>query len=175
MYITLNPTHMCRNQPHGFPILSRVRLSSGLRDYEQSVKPTDHLHLWSVIVIKRAEFDRWPRNFNHWLCDARRSLKVYSRCGHWVSGPDNWILTSAAEVNRVQNLATDHDGTCFLSFLQTGSLLQALILRQLVPDCVAETLYVLQKYLLFISYIRERLAYKWHLSTYLSSNRHRRY
>ena len=35
-------------------------VGSGLRDYERSAMPTDHLHLWSVIVIKRAEFDRWP-------------------------------------------------------------------------------------------------------------------
>ena len=34
-------------------------VGSGLRDYEQSIMPTDHLHLWSVIVIKRTEFDRW--------------------------------------------------------------------------------------------------------------------
>ena len=35
-------------------------VGSGLRDYKQSVMPTNHLHLWSVIVIKCVEFDRWP-------------------------------------------------------------------------------------------------------------------
>ena len=44
-------------------------VGSGLRDFERSVMPTNHLHLWSVIVIKRTEFDRWPhaRNFDLWV------------------------------------------------------------------------------------------------------------
>ena len=37
-----------------------VPVGSSLRDYERSVMPTDHLQLWSVIVIKCTEFDRWP-------------------------------------------------------------------------------------------------------------------
>ena len=53
----------------------------------------------------------------------------------WTSGPDNWILTSVAEVNGVWNLAINYHGAYFLSFLQTSSLLQAPIqadLRQIV-------------------------------------------
>ena len=34
-------------------------VGSSLRDYKWSVMPTDHLHLWLVIVIKRVEFDQW--------------------------------------------------------------------------------------------------------------------
>ena len=63
---------------------------------------------------------------------------VYSR---WASGPDNWILTSVAEVYGVWNLATNYHGAYFLSFLQTSSLLQAPIQAGLAPDCVEETLY----------------------------------
>ena len=37
-----------------------VPVGSSLRDYERSVMPTDHLQLWSVIVIKCTEFDWWP-------------------------------------------------------------------------------------------------------------------
>ena len=46
-----------------------VPVESGLWDNERSVMPTDHLHLWLVIVIKRAEFDRWPHvilTSGHW-------------------------------------------------------------------------------------------------------------
>ena len=56
-------------------------VGSGLRDYEWSVMPTDHLHLWSVIVIKRAEFDWWPQVISTsvlppWIC-LQNAL-----CGH---------------------------------------------------------------------------------------------
>ena len=59
----------------------------------------------------------------------------------WASGPDNWILTSVAEVHGVWNLAANYHGVYFLSFLQTSSLLQAPIQAGLAPDCVEETLY----------------------------------
>ena len=35
-------------------------VESSLWHYERSVMPTDHLHLWSVIVIKCVKSDRWP-------------------------------------------------------------------------------------------------------------------
>ena len=58
-----------------------------------------------------------------------------------LKDPDNWILTSVAEIQEVWNLATKYHGTYFLSFLQTSSLLQVPIQVGLVPDCVEETLY----------------------------------
>ena len=64
-----------------------------------------------------------------------------NRHSRWASGPDNWILTSVAEVHGVWNLATNHHGAYFLSFLQTSSLLQAPIQAGLAQDCVEETFY----------------------------------
>ena len=64
----------------------------------------------------------------------------------WASGPDNWILTSVAEVYGVWNLATNYHGAYFLSFLQPSSLFQAPIQAGLAPDCVEETLYFINIY-----------------------------
>ena len=50
-----------------------------------------------------------------------------------ANGPDNWILTSVAEVYRVWNLATIYHGV--YSFLQTSSLLQAPIQASVTVIC----------------------------------------
>ena len=75
----------------------------------------------------------WPQ-FVCFLLNTLLCVPVYCSC--WASGPDNWILTSVAEVHGVWNLATNYHGRYFLSFLQTSSLLQALIQAGLAPDCV---------------------------------------
>ena len=79
------------------------------------------------------------------------------------------ILISEAEVHGVWNLATNYHGACFLSFLQTSSLLQAPIQAGLAPDCVEETLYQISTF--HKRYICEQLAYERHLSTYPPSDR----
>ena len=53
-------------------------VGSCLRDYEWSVMPTDHLHLWSVIVIKRAEFDRWPHMISTSVGISRASILTWN-------------------------------------------------------------------------------------------------
>ena len=85
------------------------------------------------------------------LCVYRQSRNASQLLltSHWASSPDNWILTSVAEVYGVWNLATNYHGAYFLSFLQTSSLLQAPIQAGLAPDCVEETLYFTNIYFLY--------------------------
>jgi len=66
---------------------------------------------------------------------------VTTYLSRWPSGPDNWILTSVVEFCGVWNLATNCHGANFLSFLQTTSLLQALIQARHSLDHVEEPLY----------------------------------
>ena len=55
---------------------------SGLRDYEQSVMPTNCLYLRSVIVIKRTEFDRWP----HVISTSILQLQKWETSGKALHG-----------------------------------------------------------------------------------------
>ena len=89
---------------------------------------------------------------------------------HWASGPDNWILTSVAEIQGVWNLATNYHGAYFLFFLQTAETNSSQISTRLCRRDV-----VVHKYQLFISDICEWLVYEQHLSTYPPSDRDRRY
>ena len=51
-----------------------------------------------------------------------RGPKFSENNSRWAGGPDNWILTSVAEVHGVWNLATNYHGAYFLSFQATDQL-----------------------------------------------------
>ena len=87
-------------------------------------------------------------------------------------GQDNWMFSFSTEDYRLWNLVTSYHGFYFLSFLQTNSLLQALTQAGLAPDCVEETLYLAN---IFVIDTCKLLAYKWHLSTQPPSDREGRY
>ena len=109
--------------------------------------------------------------FNHLISWYFHSFD-FQVCLYQSLGQRSKYLTSAAEVHGVWNLATNYHGVYFLSTDQlspTGTDTSRTCTRLCRRD------FVLNKYLLFISDIRNRLAHERYLSTYPPSNRDMRY
>ena len=97
---------------------------------------------------------------NNWVGSIQNYCAL--QVSRWASGPDDWLFSSGCGIWLLSIMALPVFSTDQLSPADTDSS------RTFARLC--RRYFVLHKYLLFMSFIRQRLAHEQHLWTYPSSD-----